>query len=246
MAKGRKVEKPIVAFHMPLSDMRLGYRDGRHIKLCKKIVHKDLDIEVCRSGLHASENMYRCLVHARSDIITMVEITGRYIRASDKSKLVATERTAIKIIPEDSARELMVKFAIEIVAEAVKEHMPDGMQKVAMIKSLGRLSLAGDNLNAELLGGKYRAISSEKDRVTMYLCRAYNELIRLRLDCDVRHMLEYIIQCISLAISHEENKSRDFSVSIDIDSDLNMYIKGAYDIKLEEYGKRLNKKVEEW
>lgn len=80
------------AWHWTKEDRTLGYNDGRVVVVGEKLVHTG-DIELCRSGLHASKRILDALQYAPGPYIWRVELSGGVVRGGDK--LVATERTAL-------------------------------------------------------------------------------------------------------------------------------------------------------
>ena len=93
------------AWHFAQDDMKLGYKDGRKIRVGKTLKHKG-KLVMCESGLHASAKILDALSYARGNMICRVELGGEIVRGDDKC--VASERTCLWVV---SGEKLLRKFA---------------------------------------------------------------------------------------------------------------------------------------
>ena len=93
------------AWHFAQDDMKLGYEDGRKIRVGKTLKHKG-KLVMCESGLHASAKILDALSYARGNMICRVELGGEIVRGDDKC--VASERTCLWVV---SGEKLLRKFA---------------------------------------------------------------------------------------------------------------------------------------
>lgn len=93
------------AWHFVAADKRLGYEDGRIVRVGKTYKVKGAPI-LCSRGLHASVRLLDALAYAKSPILSYVELGGIIVKGDDK--VVATERTVLWM---DNISTILHRFA---------------------------------------------------------------------------------------------------------------------------------------
>lgn len=134
-------------WHFCREDMRLGYGDGRQIKIGETITVEG-DIELCRHGLHASKKLIDALQYAPGPILCKVELGGNVINGADK--VVASERTVVAYADcTDVLREFARKCALDVIhlwdaPEVVESYLTTGDESLrAAARGAARVA-AGD------------------------------------------------------------------------------------------------------
>ncbi len=84
-------------------------RDGRPIPNDGKLLRHDGELELCVSGLHASERLIDALRYAPGNTLCRVQLSGEILR--DHDKLCAAERTIIWRIDADSILREFARWA---------------------------------------------------------------------------------------------------------------------------------------
>lgn len=105
------------AWHFLRDDKTLGYNDKREVKVGEWLEYKhprSCEIELCQSGMHASENIIDALTYAPGSIICRVELGGKIIKGDDK--LVAEKRKVLWMI---DGRKILKDFAFACASRAV-------------------------------------------------------------------------------------------------------------------------------
>ncbi len=83
----------MIGWYFSRENKKLGYGDGRNIKLGQ--THKlNGKLILCEYGLHASKNILSALNYAPGSVIWKVKLSGEIIHGDDKS--AATERTYLE------------------------------------------------------------------------------------------------------------------------------------------------------
>ena len=101
-------------WHFLSAGKRLGYRDGREVKIGKTIKVSCEPI-LCESGLHASYRAIDALQYARGPIVCRVMLGGTLIVGDDK--VAATERTVLAMA---DATTVLHEFACWCATRALK------------------------------------------------------------------------------------------------------------------------------
>ena len=123
------VKKEWLGWHFADATEKLGYDDGRKIKVGE--THTVACIPVlCERGLHASKSVIEALQYAPGNILYRVRLSGNIVHGDDKS--VATERTYLaRIDAEPILREFARKCALSVIhlwdcPRIVKEYLETG------------------------------------------------------------------------------------------------------------------------
>ena len=80
------------------AERQLPNGDGRRVRVGRTQVHKGT-LELCRSGLHASERIIDALDYAPGPLLWRVECSGEIIHGNDK--IVCSRRTPLAVIDAD-------------------------------------------------------------------------------------------------------------------------------------------------
>ncbi len=102
-------------WHFCRNDKRLGYKDGRRIKLNRKLTVKGQPI-LCRHGLHASTRLVDALEYAQGHIVCRVVLGGIIVKGDDK--VVAQTRTVTQWANVEA---LLHEFACRCAETALKQ-----------------------------------------------------------------------------------------------------------------------------
>ena len=124
------------AWHFTALDKRLGYNDGRLVEPGKTLVHPG-ELELCKSGLHASARLINALQYAPGPYIWRVEVGGTILRGSDK--LVASERTPLWGF---DATDILRRFARKCALDVI--HLWDAPDVVIRYLKTGDESIRAD------------------------------------------------------------------------------------------------------
>ena len=108
--------KSVLAWHFLREDSRLRYGDGRIVKVGRRMCAPAGKLDVCRYGMHASENLLDALKYAPGPIVCRVELSGNIIKAGDK--LVARYRKVIAMA--DASKELRL-FTCWVASRTLKQ-----------------------------------------------------------------------------------------------------------------------------
>lgn len=157
--------KPVKAWHFARQDRRLGFGDGRLIRAKSALVHRG-ELELYRSGLHASKNILDALDYSSGPIICRVELSGEMIEVA--TQIVAMRRKclwwidghellrkfaricALDVIDLWDAPEIVVRYlksggeAIRVAAEAAAEDAAEAAARAAAWSVAGAARAAGD------------------------------------------------------------------------------------------------------
>jgi hypothetical protein len=107
-------------WHFANESRRLGYDDGRKIKVGQKLT-VDCEPVMCKRGLHASARLIDALSYAPGPVLCKVTLGGTVIRGDDKS--VATERTVVAMA---DVTDILREFARKTAAEVWFKHFKRG------------------------------------------------------------------------------------------------------------------------
>lgn len=132
------------AWHFLKEDKRLGYGDGRLVRVGHTFRCDPDKLKPCTYGFHASRNILDATYHAPGSIVCRVELGGKIIHDDDKS--VASERTVIAMA--DAANTLH-EFACWCAERALKQVKNPDPRSVAAIEAK-RKWLRGEINDAEL------------------------------------------------------------------------------------------------
>ena len=104
----------MLAWHVVNEDFTLNY-DLSDVEVCPGLeLEYDGELELCRSGLHASVRLLDALLYGNSGVICRVEVGENYIESSDK--LVSDYR---KVIAVADCTEILQQFAIEVAEDVL-------------------------------------------------------------------------------------------------------------------------------
>ena len=95
-------------WHFIQRDCRLGHDDSRQVVAGETLTH-DGELEMCKSGLHASTNIMDALCYAPGPVICCVELRGRVVEGDDKA--VASERYCRWMLTADQSEQVLMHFA---------------------------------------------------------------------------------------------------------------------------------------
>lgn len=89
----------VIGWHFLREDRRLGYGDGREVKVGEALT-VDGPLVLCERGLHASPRAIDALQYAPGPIACRVRLSGEVLGPTDEhvDKACATERTVIAMI----------------------------------------------------------------------------------------------------------------------------------------------------
>lgn len=100
-------------YHFCRSDRKLGYSDGRTIKVGETLIAKG-KIELCENGMHASERLIDALSYAPGPVLCKVALGGEIIAGNDK--VVAENRTVLAMADvSDILRKFARKCALDVI-----------------------------------------------------------------------------------------------------------------------------------
>ena len=107
---------PELAWHFLNADMRAnsGQEGPWSVGETRRI---DGDIELCRRGYHASENIRDAMSYANGPIICRVLLNGTIRR--DNDKMVASERTLLWALPLKVSERVLHEFACHVAEDAL-------------------------------------------------------------------------------------------------------------------------------
>ena len=104
-------------WHFLREDRRLGYEDGRVVKVGETItVPADTPLVLCKSGLHASSRIIDALKYAPGPVACQVEIVGEILEEDDKA--CAYERRCISMV---DATNVLHEFACLCAEKALSD-----------------------------------------------------------------------------------------------------------------------------
>jgi len=133
----------VKAWHFLRKSKKLGYRDGRLVRVGHTFKTSD-EIIMCQSGFHASVNIMDALDYAPGPIICRVELGGEIIRGDDKC--VASERTVIAMADATNVLHEMACWSAERALKRIKNPDP---RSIAAIQAK-RKWLLGEITDAQL------------------------------------------------------------------------------------------------
>ena len=89
----------LLGWHFVREDRRLGYGDGREVKMGETLTVEG-PLEMCQHGLHASVRALDALQYAPGPIACRVRLSGEVLGPTDEhsDKACATERTVIAMV----------------------------------------------------------------------------------------------------------------------------------------------------
>ena len=112
----------LYAWHFIFRDKRLGYGDGMLVVPGETLVWEH-DLELCRSGLHASVRALDALDYASGrPIVCRVRMGGNIVRGDDK--LVASERTCLWMLDADPVLHEFACWCAESVLHLARGDRP--------------------------------------------------------------------------------------------------------------------------
>jgi len=137
-------------YHFALSDLKLGYEDGRKIVVGEKLT-VDEDPILYKRGLHASKQPLHACRYASGPVLCRVRLSGQVAHGSDQS--VATERRVLWLF---SATGLLHHFSRWCAAQVV--HLWDAPDVV-----LEFLRTGNENLREEALAAAQTKVAVSVD-----------------------------------------------------------------------------------
>ncbi len=103
------------AWYFLPTDRKLANGDGREIRAGRTLKVAG-PVELCKRGLHASENPLDALRYASTSLVSRVVLSGTVLRGDDK--LAATERKTLWIL---DCEEILHEFACRVAVRALKK-----------------------------------------------------------------------------------------------------------------------------
>ena len=120
-------------YHFCREDRRLGFGDGREIRVGETLA-VDCEPILCHRGLHASRRLIDALKYAPGPVVAKVQLGGIVVHGTDKS--VATKRTTIAIADcTDILRAFARKCALDVLhlwdaPEVVERYLRTGDESI--------------------------------------------------------------------------------------------------------------------
>jgi hypothetical protein len=145
------------AWHFLRENKKLGYDDGRLVRVGHTFKCDPDKLVLCRYGLHASTNIMDALQYAPGPIICRVELGGKILRGDDKC--VASERTAIAMTDATNILHEMSCWSAERALKRIKSPDP---RSVAAIQAK-RKWLRGEITDKELDAARDAAWDAARD-----------------------------------------------------------------------------------
>ena len=105
----------MLAWHFCKNDKRLGYDDGRRIRVGKTLRVTGEPV-LCEHGLHGSARLIDALQYAQGHMICRVRLGGVIVKDDDKA--AATERTVLWML---DGEKLLHKFACRVATIALTD-----------------------------------------------------------------------------------------------------------------------------
>jgi len=129
----------MTALHFAANNLRLGYGDGRHIKVGETLKVDPDKLEPCSYGLHAAIRPIDALRYSAGNMICLVELGGKIIRygspMDNVSRLCASERTCLSFFNGEALlREFARKQAL-INIEAIEPYTDEYNLIVQFLKT---------------------------------------------------------------------------------------------------------------
>ncbi len=146
----------MLGWHFLNDDKRLGYVDGRRVRVGRTITIKGKPV-MCEHGLHASKRLIDALPYARGNTICRVELGGTLKHGHDKS--VATKRTVIWWINDEK---LLHEFACRCATIALTQANITDQRCWAAIDTK-RKWLRGEATDSELAAARAAASAAAYD-----------------------------------------------------------------------------------
>ena len=133
------------AWHFLAENKKLGYKDGRLVRVGHTFKCDPDSLVMCKSGFHATKRLFDALKYAPGPVVCRVELGGRILHQDDKS--VASERTVIAMA---DASTVLHEFACWCEEQALKNIKNPDPRSVAAIAAT-RAWRESEITDAELL-----------------------------------------------------------------------------------------------
>lgn len=123
------MSRSILAWHFLPADRRLLHGDGREIKIGETI-RFDGELALCKSGLHASRDLWAAFLYAPGPVLCRVRCGGKIL--TDTDKIVCSERTVLWMADASwMLHEFARLCALDVIhlwdaPEVVKEYLDTG------------------------------------------------------------------------------------------------------------------------
>lgn len=147
----------LLAWHFLREDKKLGYKDGRFVRVGHTFKCDPESLDMCRSGFHASKRIIDALKYSHGPVVCRVELSGKIINGDDKC--VATERTVIAMA---DATNTLHEFACWCAEEALRPVKNPDPRSVAAIEAK-RKWLRGEITDAALTAARAAAWDAASD-----------------------------------------------------------------------------------
>ena len=142
-----RTKKTLLAWHFAPSDGRLGYDDGREIKVGETLAVKP-PIALCERGLHASVRAIDALRYASGDLACRVELSGKIVAPKSEDKAVATERTVLAMVDATLIMPEFIRFTLVYRQPAI----------VSMFRSAGLVDAAQSVASVDMENAEFSVI----------------------------------------------------------------------------------------
>ncbi len=116
------------AWHFLREDKKMGYKDGRLVRVGHTFKCDPDSIELCKFGFHASINPMDAIYYAPGPVACRVELGGRIIKGGDK--VVASERTVIAMADVSNALHEMACWSAERALKRIKNPDPRSIKAI--------------------------------------------------------------------------------------------------------------------
>jgi len=145
MSEAAEIETTTVAWHFTADDK---LRDGRPVPPVGDWLRHEGEIEICRTGLHASERLFDALSFAPGNMLHRVECRG--IEGREDDKLVCRERRVLWTIDaEPVLRAFSRRVALDVahlwdMPAVVREYLETGNEALRGAAWAAAWDAAGD------------------------------------------------------------------------------------------------------
>ena len=125
------------AWHFVKKDRRLRYDDNRTVKAGRTYTAKG-KLEMCRNGMHASEDILDALKYAPGPVVCLVDLSGEILK--DTNKICARHR---KVLGTKNIEKILHEFTCRCAERALREARVTDKRSWGAIKAK-RLWVAGE------------------------------------------------------------------------------------------------------
>ena len=134
------------AWHFLRKDKKLGYNDGRLVRVGHTFKCDPDSIKMCETGFHASKNILDALNYAFGPIACEVELGGNIIKGYDK--IVASERTVISMVDAEDVLHEFACWCAERALSRIKNPDPRSITAIEAKRKWLKGEISDDGLAA--------------------------------------------------------------------------------------------------